>query len=851
MADAPVANSSLPATRRFDPRYLAVAFGAVFAWSEVFQSWRNWGQAGLIFTYTGFIPLQLYATWSLVRASRRADLPVQVRRALLGFGAVFFCYAVGSAILAFIAIHSNDEPRYTAADLFYLVAYPIQIAALLWLPRSPGLANGRLRQALDIGALLLVSLFLVYTHRQLRADWTGLSQFLATVYPMLGVAGLVAANIAITRGLPIPSARAWRLLVGSQALALVLDVMFQTLWATGYQGPNWSLPAAVAIDLATLWAADWYARDPISTTDRSRQPVVPFSPLPILVATGGAGVLLLLALKGQMEVIKPVLITLILLNVILVIREFLLVLDATRAARLESAEESERRFEALVRHSTDLIVVIDAEQTIQFVSPAILALLGRPVEQATGSPFGALLHGEDQASVRGVLDELLRQPGGTASIAVRLLHRAGEWRRFECNLANLSVEPAVRGVVVNARDVTERTLLEEQLRQAQKMEVVGQLAGGVAHDFNNLLTTVLASSEFVLQDLPAGHALRGDMENIRVAAQRGAALTSRLLSFSRPKGTEPRVVSIGPAIESAAALIRRLIGDSHTLLVEIEANAGAARLDPDDLEHALLNLTANARDAMPNGGAIRLSVRSAAISLPLDSPFLSVPPGRYVVVAVADSGTGIAPETRDRLFQPFFTTKLQERGTGLGLAGVLAFMRRSHGGIALETAAGQGARFGLWFPRLEPVVDSVMPAEALAPAQGRGTMLLVEDDDVVRNATRRILVSGGYTVYEASGPALARELFAVHEGTIDLLVTDVMMPGESGAALAAAFRLRKPGLPVLYISGFPGENLARLGLLEGEVELLRKPFTIRELIDRVREVLARKAVEDREARTLQ
>ncbi len=825
---------------RFDVRLIAFAFGCLYAWSEVTQAWRGWGLAGLVFTYTGFIPLQLWAAWSLWRAAHRADLPARARRALLALMGVFLCYAIGSALLAIIAIHSNDEPRYTIADFFYLLAYPLQVLGLLLLPRAPAIASRRSRQILDVGALLLVSGILVYTHRQLRADWTGLSQFLATVYPMLGLVGLVAANSAIARGLPVPSARAWRLLVGAQAAALLIDVMFQTLWATGYVGPNWSLPAAVAVDLATICAADWYSRDPMSAGAQRTSAVVQFSPLPILLATGGAGVLLLLALEGQVAVVRPVLVTLILLNVLLVAREFLLVMDATQAARLETEQAGERRFEALVRNSTDLILVVDATHTIQFVSPAGEALLGRPPEQLADASFASLIHPEDQAGVWAVLDELLLHPGGTASIATRLLHSAGGWRRFECNVANLTAEPAVGGLVLNARDVTERTLLEEQLRQAQKMEVVGQLAGGVAHDFNNLLTAVMASSEFALQDLPAGHALRGDMENIRQAAQRGAALTGRLLAFSRPRGADPRVIAIGPRVETARALIQRLIGESHILELRINADSGFARVDPDELEHALLNLAANARDAMTSGGTITMSVSSETLDWPLESAFLTVPAGRYVVVDVADRGTGIDPATRDRLFQPFFTTKSMERGTGLGLAGVFAFMRRSQGGISLDSAVGRGSRFRLWFPRVAASAETEHSADHAASRRGVGTLLLVEDDEVVRHAARRILVTGGYSVFEAPAPEAARRIFAEHEHEIDLLVTDVMMPGESGGALADALRKRRPGLPVLYISGFPGEDLARLGLLEGEVELLRKPFTIRELIDRVREVLNRR-----------
>jgi len=321
-----------------------VIFGAVFAWSEVSQAWRQWGLAGTIYSYTAFIPLQVASAWALFRASRRADLPRQVQRALQLIAATFVAFALGSATLAIITIGSQDEATYTPADFFYALSYPLQAAGLLLLPRARGIPRRRSRQALDIGALLLTSGILVYTHFELRTDWSGLSQFLATLFPLLALGALLAANTALTRGLPIPSRRAWRMLVFALAANLLSDVVFQTLWATGYKGPNWSLPVAVAVNVVMLWAAEWYAKDPMTEMPAPTASVIPFSPLPILMAAGGAGVLLLLVMQGNLTVVRPVLITLILLNVLLVAREFLLVVDATSAARHETAREGERRF---------------------------------------------------------------------------------------------------------------------------------------------------------------------------------------------------------------------------------------------------------------------------------------------------------------------------------------------------------------------------------------------------------------------------------------------------------------------------------------------------------------------------
>ncbi len=818
-------------------RFGLVLLGVVFAWSEVSQSWRNWGSFGLYFTFLAFIPLQLAAAASLLMAARRAELPSPLRLSLRLLAGSFVLFALGSGTLAYIAIVLAVQPRYSIADLFYALSYPLQIAGLLLLPRSHTLETRRSRRILDLAALLLTSAILILAHRELRSDWGGFEQLIATTFPVLAMAGLVAANLVLVRGRRIPSPRAWRALVFALTASLLTDVIFQTLWASGYSGVNWSLPISVAVNLAVIWAGGWYASDPMVPERQDPRALVPFSPLPLLVATCGSLVLLVLALQGDLSVLRTVLVALILLNVVMAVRDALLVVDATGIVRRVAVAEGERRFEALVRHSTDLILVADADRVVRFASAPILALLGRLPEAVTGQPIAALLHPEDQARVTAVLEELLRTPGGTATTAARFLHASGEWRQFECNAANLTAEPAVGGIVLNSRDVTERSQLEEQLRQAQKMEVVGQLAGGVAHDFNNLLTTVLSSSEFALQDLPPGHQLRQDIEAIRGAAVRGAALTSRLMAFSRPRGVDPQVVGIADLLRATLPLMQRLVGEGCHLALRLESEV-AANLDSVELEHALLNLVANARDALRGQGRIILTVREAQLTRPLESRFLSSPPGRYVVVEVADDGPGLDAETQARLFQPFFTTKGPGKGTGLGLVGVLAFVRRSGGGVSVDSAPGQGARFSLWLPLVADEAPASTRELTIPPIPGRGTILLVEDDDIVRRSARRILTAGGYTVIEAGSAAEARRVLAALQAPIDVVLTDVMMPGETGATLVEGLRKKDPGLPVLYMSGYAGEDLLQLGLTPGTVELLRKPFHSRELLARVSDVIA-------------
>jgi two-component system cell cycle sensor histidine kinase/response regulator CckA len=515
-------------------------------------------------------------------------------------------------------------------------------------------------------------------------------------------------------------------------------------------------------------------------------------------------------------------------------------MDAIRLVRQQTTREGERRFESMIQHSSDLILVVDAGLKVKFASPAAEVILGRRPELLLDRRLEELLQPEDAGRLAGVLHEIMLNPGsGTQTLNARFLHHNGSERKLECQITNLMAEPAVHGVVLNARDLTERLLLEERLRQSQKMDVVGQLAGGVAHDFNNLLTAVLGGSELALADLPEGHPVRRDVEGIKVAAMRGAALTKRLLAFSRTNASGVEPINVKARVESIHILLQRMLGEAQTLAVKIEDDPGIITVDPESFEHSLLNLVANARDAVEEKGGVTLSVARRVLSAPLDSQYLSAPPGDYVWVEVADTGMGMTPQTLERIFQPFFTTKVPGRGTGLGLAGIYSFMREFDGGITVHSEPGVGTRIGLWFPRTD---SSLLAVAAVPPAtnppRGGGRILLVEDEAVVRVTAGRILQLKGFTVFEAENPAQARQLFQQEQGRFDLVISDVIMPGESGPALVLWMRELQPGLRVLLISGYPGEELTRLGLQPGGIELLRKPFTIEELSRCITRIMA-------------
>jgi two-component system cell cycle sensor histidine kinase/response regulator CckA len=364
---------------------------------------------------------------------------------------------------------------------------------------------------------------------------------------------------------------------------------------------------------------------------------------------------------------------------------------------------------------------------------------------------------------------------------------------------------------------------EEQLRQAQKMEAVGRLAGGIAHDFNNLLTVITSYSDLVLEELGRDDPKRDDIEQIRKAAQGAAALTRQLLAFSRQQVLEPKVLDLKATVTGTKKLLQRLIGADVEVTTSLAPDLGAVKADTGQLEQIIINLAVNARDAMPGGG--RLAIDACNVE---DAP---ARPGRYVMLALSDTGIGMDDETKARIFEPFFTTKESGKGTGLGLATVYGIVERAGGFISVESAPGRGTSFKVYLPRVdEPIASVVTPAATAEPRRGTETVLVVEDAASVRVVTRQVLERYGYVVLEAPNGDTALRLAAKHHGPIQLLVTDVIMPGLSGRQLAGQLAPLRPEMKVLYVSGYADE-------VESGVAYLQKPFAPETLARRVRDVL--------------
>jgi two-component system cell cycle sensor histidine kinase/response regulator CckA len=386
-------------------------------------------------------------------------------------------------------------------------------------------------------------------------------------------------------------------------------------------------------------------------------------------------------------------------------------------------------------------------------------------------------------------------------------------------------------------DITSRRELEEQLRQSQKMEAVGMLAGGVAHDFNNLLTIITGYSQLILNNLRPEDANRHSVEQIMRAGERAAALTKQLLAFSRRQVLQPKVLDLNRLVGSLTAMLQRLIGEDVDLRLVLRPDIGRVHADPGQVEQVLMNLVVNARDAMPKGGVLTVETANVELDESYVSRHIEVKSGPYVMLAVSDNGAGMDEATRGRLFEPFFTTKAAGKGTGLGLSTVFGIVKQSGGSLQVYSEPGSGTSVKVFLPRIEQAVANDPEAQRKVARRGHETVLLVEDDDMVRNLVRETLERDGYTVIDANSPVEARRASDKFEGTIHLLITDVIMPKTNGRELAEQLTRRRPNMKVLYMSGYTDSAIASSGVLERESAFLQKPFTPVALTGKVRDIL--------------
>jgi PAS domain S-box-containing protein len=417
-------------------------------------------------------------------------------------------------------------------------------------------------------------------------------------------------------------------------------------------------------------------------------------------------------------------------------------------------------------------------------------------------------------------------------------HRTKEGRVIDVEIAAYDVDHAGRPAQLAVlMDVSGRRELEEQLRQAQKMEAVGMLAGGVAHDFNNLLTIITGYSQLILNNLRENDPNRQSAEQIMKAGERAAALTKQLLAFSRRQVLQPRILDLNKLVSSLSTMLRRLIGEDIDLRLSLKPDLGRVSTDPGQMEQVIMNLVVNARDAMPKGGVLTVETANVGLDSGYHHRHIAVKPGPYIMLAVSDNGSGMDPATKARLFEPFFTTKGSGKGTGLGLSTVFGIIKQSGGSVEVYSEPERGTTVKVYLPRIDLPVSVEPEKRRKVVGRGSETILLVEDDEMVRSLVRETLEREGYRILDAGGPIEARRMAEEFRGPIQLMITDVVMPKVNGRELAEQIVAGRGDLRVLYMSGYTDNAVLNSGILAKDVAFLQKPFAPWALIEKVREVL--------------
>jgi two-component system cell cycle sensor histidine kinase/response regulator CckA len=511
----------------------------------------------------------------------------------------------------------------------------------------------------------------------------------------------------------------------------------------------------------------------------------------------------------------------------------------SRSEPHHAADMSEARFRSLSVASPLGIYESDLDGSITYANPRMLQIFGMTEAEGLGRGWSARVHADDAALVKSGWAAAMRDQSEYEQ-EYRLSMPDGSIRWVRCRSAPLHHAGVMVGTVSTIEDVTLHKALEEQLRQSQKMEAIGQLAGGVAHDFNNLLTVIKINAELALEELGTGHPVYADIQEVSRAAGRAAALTRQLLAFSRRQVLQPQVLDLNAVIADLQRMLARLIGEDIEFALDLASDLGFVLADPGQLEQVLVNLAINGRDAMPRGGTLTIATRNVEISSAEAARHAHARPGTFVAVALRDGGAGMTSDVQARIFEPFFTTKEAGRGTGLGLATVYGIVTQSGGFIEVKSAPGRGAVFTVFLPIVD-VEGAPPPRKAAAPARvgGTETILLVEDEDAVRAIARRVLAKHGYTVIEARHGAQALALLAARGDAVDAVLTDAVMPQMSGAELARTVRVLRPELPVIMMSGYIDADVDRRGPVASPTSILSKPFTVETLLSAVRGPLDR------------
>jgi two-component system cell cycle sensor histidine kinase/response regulator CckA len=511
-------------------------------------------------------------------------------------------------------------------------------------------------------------------------------------------------------------------------------------------------------------------------------------------------------------------------------------LEARRIAR-----EHEERYRTLSEASFEGIAITEGGRVVD-CNQQLLHLLGATREQLVGSFAIDFVAPEWR-------ERLFERIKVSAGEPFRHVARRVDGSTFACESQAKTLRVGDRDLRITAlRDISAQKKLEDELQKSQRIESLGRLAGGVAHDFNNLLTVILSSTNILL-DTSRPEEEAADILLIQDAAERAADLTQQLLAFARRRITEPKVIDLNALIENLDKMLRRLVGEQISLATICAPDLGATRMDPGQVEQIVVNLVLNARDSMPEGGALTIETSNATLDEVYVSTHPEVTPGNYVMIAVSDTGWGMDEATLARIFEPFFTTKGPHHGSGLGLATCYGLVKQNRGSIWVYSEKGRGTTFKVYLPRVYEELSVLVPRPAIQYAKGTECVLLVEDDAAVRKVAVRALRQHGYEVLEASRPSEALAHFARVGGKIDVLVVDVVLPEMNGRKLAERLQEENPALPVLYTSGYTENTIVHQGVVDDGIQFLAKPYLAPELAARIRQLLDERTLEPKKGET--
>jgi PAS domain S-box-containing protein len=819
------------------PRRIRPTDVAAAAYAGVFLAWlalrTPHTPATQIIDILAFLPLGPVVAWVSWRNSRLPGIDGRTRIAwrLLALSAVIL-WVSGTGWTAWVeATGLASWPAWL--DQLESVHNPLVIAAILAFPGRRLAGRSRARFLLDASLTLIatIDLALYYGVRLHDVDPHGRPLLDTVLGPGLDLAMFLVAAIASTQKRDRGTRAAVACLALTAAAYLVANYYY-TLATSGPAGFTYRAGDAVDALWFCAWSLRWLAarlahrqheRDLESPAREARAESAERSTFSYLVVVGLFVVLAIEVFAGD-RAFLPVLASSVGLMVALLLARQMVELRENRRLFAERLLQ-ESRFRSFVQHASDIVLVVDAEGVVSYASPTVARALGEKSPVRKGASLARLIRDDDQPALAAMLARR-----STARRA--LLHLPtddGGWRDVEAAWSDLRADPAVGGIVVNCRDVTERNELARRLRHGQKLDAVGHLAGGLAHDLNNVLAIIRGYLDLLKAQVEAGSAAAEDLGHAEQAVNRAATLTRKVLALSRKQPVHRVVLDLNAVTRDLLAMLRQSVGPPIEIVLHLADGLWAVRADRGQIEQVLVNLAANARDAMPTGGVLDISTfnRTVTGGVPA-APGLG--PGDYVAIVVRDTGTGMTAEVKERVFEPFFSTKSSAGGMGLGLAMVHGIVLDSGGQILVDSEQGQGASFTILLPRTDaPVVQEGRPPDAPERPDRRATVLVVDDETHVRTIARRLLERNGFATLEAADGAAALALLGDLSVSIDVLLTDLVMPGIHGRELIGRCAELRPSLPVVCMTGFAGEGDDSSEVGAALVTVLSKPFSAEQL----------------------